>query len=213
MILGKYRYKITDKEYKSGENIAKKLARKYYNENNYYTYEEYLSTAYYGLSRAIKYYDSGKASFARVVYICCEQDLAMMINTIDKKYNQRKREFEPKIVADYSLNEVVKTEKNSNSSDNTLEDLVGDKRVDYTYIEVKDYIHTIFDSFYENINPKMKRFKVNKDRDIELIKLIVKGYTVMEASNIIGISNQLANSIIKKFRNYAIENNLKYNIN
>lgn len=59
----------------------------------------------------------------------------------------------------------------------------------------------------------MKRFKVNKDRDIRLIELIVKGYTVMEASNIIGISNQLANSIIKKFRNYAIENNLKYNIN
>ena len=129
------------------------------------------------------------------------------------KYNQRKREFEPKIVADYSLNEVIKTEKNSNRSENTLEDIVGDKRVDYTYIEVKDYIHTIFNEFYENINPKMKRFKVNKDRDIELIKLIVKGYTVMEASSIMGISNQLANSIIKKFRNYAIENNLKYHIN
>ena len=78
---------------------------------------------------------------------------------------------------------------------------------------MKDYIHTIFNEFYENINPKMKRFKVNKDRDIELIKLILKGYTVMEASSIMGISNQLANSIIKKFRNYAIENNLKYHIN
>lgn len=213
MELGRYKHKITEKEFKSATNVCKRLAREYYEKNDRYTYEEYLSTAYYGLSRAIKYYDSRKASFIRLIYICCEQDLAMMINTIDKKYNQNKREFEPKIVADYSLNEVIKTEKSLNNTDNTLEDLIGDKRVDYTYIEVKDYIHTIFNSFYENINPKMKRFKVNKGRDIRLIELIVKGYTVMEASNIIGISNQLANSIIKKFRNYAIENNLKYNIN
>ena len=35
----------------------------------------------------------------------------------------------------------------------------------------------------------------------------------MEVSKIVGISNQLVNSIIKKFRNYAIENNLVYSIN
>lgn len=147
MELGRYKHKITEKEFKSATNVCKRLAREYYEKNDRYTYEEYLSTAYYGLSRAIKYYDSRKASFIRLIYICCEQDLAMMINTIDKKYNQNKREFEPKIVADYSLNEVIKTEKSLNNTDNTLEDLIGDKRVDYTYIEVKDYIHTIFNSF------------------------------------------------------------------
>lgn len=43
MNLGKYGYKITQKEFKSAENICKRLARKYYEKNDRYTYEEYLS--------------------------------------------------------------------------------------------------------------------------------------------------------------------------
>lgn len=65
MELGRYKHKITEKEFKSATNVCKRLAR--------------------------EYYDSRKASFIRLIYICCEQDLAMMINTIDKKYNQNKR--------------------------------------------------------------------------------------------------------------------------
>lgn len=71
----------------------------------------------------------------------------------------------------------------------------------------------MFTDFYNSFNSRAERFKTNKDRDINVILNICKGYTPMEVSKMTGISNQLVNSIIKKFRNYAIENNLVYYIN
>lgn len=78
---------------------------------------------------------------------------------------------------------------------------------------VKDYITRVFTDFYNSFNSRAERFKVNKGRDINVILNICKGYTPMEVSKMMGISNQLVNNIIKKFRNYAIENNLVYYIN
>ena len=96
----------------------------------------------------------------------------------------------------------------------TYEDILPSNKLnDDTYDIVKDYITRVFTDFYNSFNSRAERFKVNKDRDINVILNICKGYTPMEVSKIMGISNQLVNSIIKKFRNYAIENNLIYSIN
>ena len=212
---GKYKDIITDEELNSGVNIAKKLARKYF-EKDYdcvYEYDEYLSAAYYALANAIKYYDKTKASFARLVYIRCENDLKMIPKTKDKRWNCRKRSFEPTFTAHYSLNESIKNEKNKNREADTLEDLVGEKTDEHIDTDINDYIHRIMDGFYSEMCPRsFKRYGINKERDIKVIKSLIKGYTPMEVSKAMGISNQLVNSIVNKFADYARKNNIMYQI-
>ena len=213
MNLGKYGYKITEKEFKSAENICKRLARKYYEKNDRYTYEEYLSECYYGLSKAIKYFDRSKASFPTLAYISAKNSMNTLLST-DKKYNYKRGEGIEKSRLPVSINSPIAEEVNKNNEINTYEDILPSNKLnDDTYDIVKDYITRVFTDFYNSFNSRAERFKANKDRDINVILNICKGYTPMEVSKIIGISNQLVNSIIKKFRNYAIENNLVYSIN
>lgn len=216
-MISKYGFKPREEELKSGINICKRLANNYYRinmyeSNNDYTYEDYLSTAYYGLTRAIKYFNRDKASFARIVYICCNNDLNMMVQEIDKKYNYKKREFEPKIIANYSLNEPIKNDKNKNNNENTLEDLIEDKYKDDSIIDVKDYVNKIFDELYLNMHSRAKRQIVNKQRDIDIILDICNGFTPTEAGKRQGVSYQVVNTIIKKFKKYVIENEIIYQI-
>ena len=200
MNLGEYGYKITQKEFKSAE-----LARKYYEKNDRYTYEEYLSECYYGISKAIKYFDRSKASFPTLAYISAINSMNTLLST-DKKYNYKRGKGIEKSRLPVSINAPIAEETNKNNDINTYEDILPSDIV-------KDYITRVFTDFYNSFNSRAERFKTNKDRDINVILNICKGYTPMEVSKMTGISNQLVSSIIKKFRNYAIENNLKYNIN
>ena len=208
----KYGSKITNKELKSAMNICKRLASDYYKRNRRYEYDEYLSEAYYGLSRSIKYYDKDKASFPSLAYISATNSIKTMF-ICDKKYNYKKGEGIEKYKLPVSLDIPMSIKGKDNKEADYKDILKGNISEDGTFILVEDYIHRVFNDFYNGFKTNNPKFSANKDRDIRTIKLICKGYTPMEVSNIIGISNQLVSSIIKKFKTYAVNSGLEYKIN
>lgn len=208
----KYGDKITNKELKSAMNICKRLASDYYKKNKRYEYDEYLSEAYYGLSRSIKYYDKDKASFPSLAYISATNSIKTLF-LCDKKYNYKKGEGIEKHKLPVSLDIPMPIKGKDNKEADYKDILKGNISEDETLLLVEDYIHRVFDDFYSGFKTNNPKFRANKDRDIRTIKLICKGYTPMEVSDIVGISNQLVSSITKKFKTYAIQNDLKYKIN
>lgn len=211
--LGRYKHKITEEEFKSATNVCKKLAREFYEKNCRYTYEEYLSECYYGLVRSIKYFDRDKASFPTLTRISATNGVNMLLST-DKRYNYRKGLRIEKYKLPVSMNAPIKDEVNKNKEINTYEEIIASHQLhDYTYELAKDYIVRVFNEFYAGFKTNNPKFNANKDRDIGVLVKLIEGYTPMEVSKMYNISNQVVNSIIKKFRKYAIENDLRYCIN
>lgn len=199
---------ITEQELKSAMNICKRLASNWFIRNNRYEYDEYLSVAYYGLSKSIKYYNPEKASFPTLTYINATNEIKNLFLN-DKAYNYRRGEgiekYKLPVSIDVPINAIGKRNYKME-----YKDLLPSTSYDETSILVKDYIHRVFDGFYNGFKTNNPKFKANKQRDIEVVSLICRGYTPMEVSHELNISNQLVSSIMKKFKIYAIENDLKY---
>lgn len=201
---------ITEQELKSAMNICKRLASNWFIRNNRYEYDEYLSVAYYGLSRSIKYYKPEKASFPTLTYTSATNEIKTMFLN-DKVYNYKRGDAIEKYKLPVSIDVPISAMGKRNYKVE-YKDLLPSTSYDETSILVKDYIHRVFDGFYNGFKTNNPKFRANKDRDIRVVSLICKGYTPMEVSNELNISNQLVNAIIKKFKNYAVQNDLVYKI-
>lgn len=205
----KYGFEVSETELKSATNIAKKIAGDYYKKNNRYDYDEYLSIANYAIVKSIYNYNKEKASFPTLVYINAVNEIKTMMVT-DKKYNYARGEGIEKYKIPVSIDKPIKGSKDKEAKH--YADILPYICDDENFVIVKDYINKVFDSMYEGFSSRVSRFQVNKQRDVDVIIDIIKGYTPIETSKRHNISNQLVNCICKKFKNFAIDNGLKYEI-